>query len=982
MKWYLLILISWLLPGLSKVTAQEFSFDNRIQHLHLPSLETYKVIQDRKGYIWLATEFGLYRYEAGGAVYIPTNRGALHAAALTVYETAAGGILVSTIQGRIFRVSDSVALELPFSEQWSAAHSGELIYRLAEDDKQQLYIMTSVGTYKSHGDYTNAARVVVSNYPFFPVQKVNGLLLPFNDFFHDNRSAFHDIEHPLTIGFPGLTGDTVAIDRHREAVDVYRILTATLPGYELITYSRTLMIIGPDRHVRRIELPADIITLRTDANGGIWIGMYKNGYLYIADPAKPGHTIRGLAHLSVSDICVDREGSIWVTTLERGVWYSEGASLLRHTEEGDGVVPFKKLFKSNEGVLAGVHGKPTLLIKKLGPAVRLSLPKNETINGLISFAQSAQWDYYFTPHLLVLKNRVTGSVRRTILSDESLLDVYHLGQDNFVAVTASRLMLLRDMHIDSLAAMKFFSNNLLVTHDSQLLIGTRNNLYRAQTLAQPRLVKEPGISGNVLKIEEGPDGTVWIMIQNKGLFVLQKGVLRQVLTAAKNEMYYTFSLTRPGEIWLASNLGLLAYKESSLISATATTSADRKLITTDKVYSLVKSNDRVYMATTTGIVSMPMNHKDKAVNDFPVYLRTLRAGNNIFTPAEAARPHQFGYNDGAITWTFDIISFKQERVTIHYALSGPKADSGVVNAQTLQLGNLRYGDYQLTVWCTRADGAASNTLSYSFTIFPPYWQTAGFFWTTLLAVIILTTLIAWRVILRLRNRDLKKRKIEQELLSSRLLALQAQMNPHFIFNAINSIQYFVLYNREQEGYHYLAQFSKLIRRVLMQSRNPLLTLSAELETLSLYIELEQLRFPVQFEYVVIMAPGLRADEVYLPVMLLQPIIENAIQHGISDHTLPGRIVVEIIQQPALACIHFIITDNGTGEHQLNKTKVSKNEGHVPVSSIINRERIDTLNKIYQTTKFDLQNLDLYAADGSPVGMTVTISIPDNLKAYV
>jgi len=979
-KWYILIPICCLLLGSLNAFAQEFRFDNRIPNLQLGSLETYKVIQDKSGYIWLATESGLYRYEAGGSTYIPLDHGPLHAAVLTVYESLGGIILISTIQGRLYKVDGNIAKELPLSKQWPVLHPGELIYRLAEDNKQQLYIMTSVGTYKAKPDYTSAARVSADRYPYFPVQRINGLLLPFNDFFRDNRPAFHDMAHPLKVGFPGLSMDTASIQRYKNAVDVYRVLTADIPQYQLITFSRTLMVIGPDRRLTTMNLPADIITLRTDVKNGVWIGLYKHGYIYIPDITQPHKMVRGMERLSVSDICMDREGGIWATTLERGLWYSNGADLVRHTEESDEAVPFKNLFACGDGVLAGVHGKPTLLIRERGAATPLILADGKTVDGLLSFTRTEGSEYYFTPHQLSIRNTTTGKVERTILHEESVLDVCHLGKDDFALITATWLMRLQHTKIDLVKRMNFFSNKLLVTTDSQVLIGTRNNLFHAKKFFQPAF-KETAVSGNILKIEQAPDGSIWILVQNKGLYIMEKGAVRKVLVAGDNEMYYTFSLMRPGEIWLASNQGVWSYRISSLLLPVTNAGGRKKLITMDKAYSMIARKGRIYMATTTGIVSMPVDYRDKSVKKFSIYLRKLRAGDKSIPPADLATAKRFGYNEGALTWTFDVISFRQEQVTMHYALSGPKADSGIINAQTFQLGNIRPGNYKLTIWSTRADGGTSNTLSYLFSVVPPYWQTAGFFIVLILVVIVVVSVIAWRIILRYRNRDLQKRKIEEELLSSRLLALQAQMNPHFIFNAINSIQFFVLYNREQEGYHYLAQFSKLIRRVLMQSRSPLLTLSAELETLALYIELEQLRFPVQFEYIVRIDPQLETEKIYLPVMLLQPVIENAIQHGISDNGIQGRITLEIVHQPAQNCIRIMITDNGVGQQLTDHVPHKTKDDHVPVSSIINRERIDTLNQIYKTTKFDLHNMDLFTTTGTPAGMTVTISIPDNLNAY-
>ena len=198
------------------------------------------------------------------------------------------------------------------------------------------------------------------------------------------------------------------------------------------------------------------------------------------------------------------------------------------------------------------------------------------------------------------------------------------------------------------------------------------------------------------------------------------------------------------------------------------------------------------------------------------------------------------------------------------------------------------------------------------------------------------------------------------------------MNPHFIFNSINSIQNYILTKKDKEAYSYLAQFSKLIRLVLNNSQKQMLSLHEELETLKLYIELEQLRFSDSFEFNLIVSSNVDLAAVQIPTMIIQPYIENAIWHGIMNLEQQRKGVIAVAVSCDNNIVQIVITDNGVGRSVSAAYKI-KNV-HQPVAMQLNQERLSIVNSFYKNGEITITIDDLFE-DGQASGTKVTVTLP-------
>lgn len=247
------------------------------------------------------------------------------------------------------------------------------------------------------------------------------------------------------------------------------------------------------------------------------------------------------------------------------------------------------------------------------------------------------------------------------------------------------------------------------------------------------------------------------------------------------------------------------------------------------------------------------------------------------------------------------------------------------------------------------------------------WVTMGIASILILIMLVLMIIISGRQKRKQQITEfaLQKAELEQN-------ALRAQMNPHFIFNALNSIQHYILNNEAQYAYDYLAKFSKLIRLVLVNSQHNTINLKKELELLNIYLDLEQRRFKNRFEYEIKYDSELSVNEIKIPVMLIQPYVENSIWHGIMnlDENKKGRLTIELIQQEGI--IKISIEDNGVGRKKA--AEIKKNSEYESVGMLFTKKRVDILDTTGKSGA-KINVIDLYDENGNASGTRVEIDLP-------
>ena len=336
------------------------------------------------------------------------------------------------------------------------------------------------------------------------------------------------------------------------------------------------------------------------------------------------------------------------------------------------------------------------------------------------------------------------------------------------------------------------------------------------------------------------------------------------------------------------------------------------------------------------------------------------------------------YNKNQLTFEFTGINMRlPEKIKYQWKLEGfDPIWSPVTDKYEANYTNIPPGDYTFLVKASNEIGIWNpEPASFHFRIEFPVWQR---WWFVTMAMIIFISLL-WGFI-RYRINHINKMALvqqqaletERRMVESERKALRAQINPHFIFNVLNSIQFYIQDNDPLVASRYLSKFAKLMRMILENSKSSSVPLNDELEALKLYMDLEILRTEYKFEYSINIDQKIDASEIYIPPMLIQPFIENSIRHGIGPSTDAGHINIDLqLNDNIITCI---IEDNGIGINASQKLNRPQN-GYVSSGMKITGDRLEILNSQRSGHRMNVTITDLQDENKERHGTRVKIYIP-------
>lgn len=386
------------------------------------------------------------------------------------------------------------------------------------------------------------------------------------------------------------------------------------------------------------------------------------------------------------------------------------------------------------------------------------------------------------------------------------------------------------------------------------------------------------------------------------------------------------------------------------------------------------SNNNIWFSTVSGLVKFNQkkyieNQKEPRLN--LVKTRVFYADTIIDNGAE--------FSSSINNFSFSYIGIclsNPEKVRYVHKLDGfDKKWSPESNENIVRYSNLPPGQYTFMVKACNNEGIwTKEPLTLSFTILKPIWQRWWF-------IVTMLGLIAGIIVLifRIRISQIKKeeeRNTAQKIEAARmeLKALRAQMNPHFLFNSLNSIQHYILNKKDDEAIYYLNKFARLMRIILNNSEKASVTIREETESLKLYLELEKMRFGGTFNYSLEIDPELDADFEEIPTMVIQPFVENAILHGLTPKKGGGTLSVRFEKRNSdLVCV---IEDDGIGREKSAEIKNIQRREHKSMGMKLTTERIHLLNEI-NAYQYKIEITDLHDLMGHASGTKVEIYLPLN-----
>jgi len=390
-----------------------------------------------------------------------------------------------------------------------------------------------------------------------------------------------------------------------------------------------------------------------------------------------------------------------------------------------------------------------------------------------------------------------------------------------------------------------------------------------------------------------------------------------------------------------------------------------------EVTDVVLKNNQLFFATSKGIVIKNRNEIDNFPKPSLIINEIQINGKRIeLNQVTALNPDQ---NDVEIN--FSTLAFvPNESYPVSYKINNSDWKTLDFSDKNLKLSSLSPVKYNIQL-AINDNNSKIDLQTIQFTIKKPFWLHPFFI---IGFVAIFMGFIYWIYNLQIRKIEkrnllqLEKVNLEKNLNQSKLKAIKSQMNPHFFYNALNTIQSYILSNDKKQAVNYLSKFSNLTRTILEMSEKETISIAEEVKTLGLYLDIEKARFEEDFEYQILVDKKIDAENIKIPTMLLQPYVENAVKHGLLHKQ--GKKLVTIHFQKIDKHIRISVDDNGIGRQKSAELNAIKNKNHQSFASEATQNRVNLLNQ-YNQKNISIQFIDKTNLSQQTIGTTVVFEIP-------
>ena len=955
------------MPGY--LTAQTLSFKNYTVNSGLANSTVYHINQDSKGFIWLATESGVNRYDGQTFQTFTMDDGLSDNEVLQIQEDSKGRTWFLTLNGKLsyyynnkfYNSSNDSVLRKTFCKASFVSFFEDSKHRLWFSTNQREMVMidgTSVKIfYSATQSFTNSS--IAEN------DQSEILIFNQNATYKYNNKGFAELKTQLR----PLSLKTLLYDKAEKKISF-------ISASGLVELDNDHAVIK--RKIPSYILQKGISNFFFDKEDNLWINTMGNGVFILDTSLNVAKNL--LKGRYITHSLLDMNGNIWISTIGNGVYMlPQLARNMRHYTVDEG------LFYNSIHSITRTPDKDLILGLRNGNLTLLSGNKAiyKTLNTSHSAYNPIKKLYYDQQnqsiwfasnnnlgeissdfrHIRYLKERdnLTYSLKSFSISKSGKLaialaaGVDILENKNADLVFETPNLGNRSKHFPSRAYTVFYDSN------ERLWFSNMNGLH---CFYQNRLVELyhsiPQLKQRITNIAELPDKTIVCASYGFGIFFIKNFKLIRAITTQQGlgsnickKVFYTnnyiWVITGKGISRISKDLARIDnfHKENGLLS--------------NEINDAIVDNDSVYVASNSGLSIFPANLQLKRKNRIPLNLKSILINNREVDLSENI---ELNYKSNNITVNYIGIDFNNpSEITYEYRLKDELRWTTTSN-NTIEFGSLEPGEYHLQIRARGVNSAWSDPISYNFVIKPPFWKTP---WFIILMILIFTPLIFYLVNSFYKNKRIKENEkllAKTKIIALEQQALQAMMNPHFIFNVMNSIQHFINTKDTVMANQLLTGFARLIRKNLDICNKSYISLEEELSYLNLYLALEKLRFGDKMNYRIHIDLEIDKEETLIPSMLLQPFVENSIWHGIMPKETDGNISISIkLKTPTL--LDICIEDDGIGIEQSFKLK---SNDHISRGMELTQERINLLNKFEAPIKLNVENV-------KPNGTKVTILIP-------
>lgn len=938
----------------------------------LPDSEIYDIIEDQKGYIWMAANKGLYRYD--GKTFLPlTHSEKRGLSVFGLHEDTNGTIWCNNISGQFFYVKNNqLYLFIDLNKHINGQLSEFLILNnklLALTEKGVLSVDISTKKITTYPDIALTSKMFGNPFVFQ------------NDFYFSHGNQIRKLKNNYTSNGIQL-GDSKEIKSchtfGNQNEQFIQIFTSKNELYKLKP-SKTIALKLPET-LKKATITRFIVNKNQfwfATNNGVILCEEKNNELVYKDTY--------LQDYFFSKIIIDKNQNIWMSSTQKGLFVIPNVHIQKQNDLPSNIICLGKInsnyltFGCNNGTIGiqNIITKKTtyfalptskkitkLLLHEKSNCLLISSEENGFLlnlnNGIcytvpeLGFAKDMCWSDENTIIKCVYNTAI--SIKIPIINEiKSTTDVCQkisFSKEKISAITST----IRPKRAYTCAAK---NNNVYIGFVDELMLNNRVAIKQ----------NDKSIFATDL---ENTTNNLWLSTFENGIFQINNNQITKHITTKNGLLsnYVTKLKSDKHFLWIATDKGLQLYDETNktfknLLKSDGLETYDYSDLEIIGSKLFLLSNKGLYVINTEKVFK-----KNKIPN---VHIQSIYC-NNSKIPFDK---NVFKYEENSFKIEFNTTGFQHESfVNFEYRLKGNNSDWIALEkgVRKLYFNQLNNGNYILELRLKDENNQYSEVVSYEFEIQPPFWKTA---WFIIICIVSLGLLTYFYFRYRLkkaknfRQKELETAYAKQELIFSQLENLRSQMNPHFIFNALNSIQEFIITNDKETASEYLVKFSRLIRVYLDHSRQSEIPLQEEIKALKIYLELEKVRFEDKLNYNIQVDSNLNLHQFLVPSLFLQPYVENALKHGLL-HKKDNRNL-DIIFTNSSTDLNIEIIDNGIGLTESKKINASRNFNHKSFALTANQKRVNLLNTT-RVNKIVVAIEELFENEISK-GTKVTIKIP-------
>ena len=956
---------------------QEPVFVHLLERDGLPDIEFYNILEDSKDFIWLAADKGLFRYDGKEfKSYSNSNKRGL--SVFEPFEDHLGRIWCNNISGQFFYVEND---ELITFIDLGNILKGELANFVVTDT--QLLVVTLTNIYTVDIINKSISKKNKNSLSFgTPLIYNDNLILGTNthiSLLKNNDSLKNIIEHKLPIR--SLSGEKIVDGRTR----IFKLETnffLTQKRYNKNTFfqfdlkNKTFQkILGlediANRNIVSFFENKDEVWFATDK--GVWVYQFIKGKFQLKR--------QFLKNEFVTKTIKDKDENYWITTLVNGVFIIPNINIenLSISEENKNISCLEKINDST--LLFGTNnGNVGFYDIKTHAETIIDIPKFSRVSALI---------YYPEEQINFVSKDVTSFLYNTALQKVSQNDNF-ITVKNFSIIGKDSILYVSNNDVGILNEKGDISTNISngkrgytsYYDDTQkeTYIAYVDDLVYYDNNWKARGIRNKNQPILAISIDETDDETIWVATFKEGIFGIQKNKVIHHYTfengLASNQVE---KIKADGnDLWIATDNGI---QQLNTINKTFKTLTKSDGIVSYAITGIEILKNQVVFSSNKGLFSVEKEKSFKQQSNPKIYF----TGIEINEKEEEIKDHyNLSYDQNAIKFNFNVNGFQyNQKETYQYRLLGFNNDwlTTDTGMGTVKYNSLPAGKYTFQVRPSTMVSSKQNSIeTITISIKNPFWKT-GWFIVGSILLLGSFTVIYYRNKIKEKEKErqlqVKQLSLDNELISLKLENLRSQMNPHFIFNALNSIQEYIVLNQKKLASDYLGKFADLIRTYLNNSAKGKITLQEEIDCLEMYLELEKLRFEDKLHYTLIVSGDLNPNEVSIPTMLIQPYVENALKHGLLHRKDNRKLNVNFLFDKKLNVIICEIIDNGVGRDKAKMYKSRSHKSHNSFASRATQERLNLLN--YGKEKMvGVKILDLFE-DEKPTGTKVEIRIPYTIE---